>query len=1004
MNLAAGSVDVSHSNDRVEEPERLPDEIDDDTLRKYFTLTTPDLAQVDQCRGPTNKLGFAVQLCTLRWHGYFLPDTREVPSPVIQMIGSQLGLLPIPIDAYPQNEKTRGEHLERIRQYLGFVRCDAPQRERLLNHLTASAQGLTRATALRQAAHRWLKQEQIVRPGRTTLRDLIVSAREGALQNVYAILAKDLSPRQQEEIDALLIVPAPAPDSPRLADEPAPRSRLEMFKAVARKESPESLLALLDQLSDVRSLGLTVWPALAEIHPATRRLLAGWGYRYSVWNLRRFSIEKRNGIVICFLQAARAEMTDGIVEMQDKLITSIHNKARKRYEELLRATEEARTRAVEVLEGMGTLVLDDSIPDNKLRKHIFDLLPSEDISRLVEGCRNLRAGADGSPLGLVSHWYGYTRKYSPALLEKTPFQFAEDSPLGRAVIFLKDLNAAGKGKSFAGAPFDFLPRRWVRYVVLKDAKSQVVLSRPHYEPALLTTLNERLKSGDVTVSHSRRWTDFEEYLIPRSLWAVKRIEHYANLELPLDPDKYLARLNDHLKSVTDAVDRRAPHNKALTIDADKGEFHLAALKALEKPDAIKTLKELIESRLQRSDLADVLIDIDNRTNFLRHFLPPGADTVARRRDALAAVLAIGCNIGCQRMALASGLKFREISSVADWYLTDETLKSASIDIINFAARLPVSSVYGRGATCSADGMRFYVPIHILAADYSHVLQGRGVTLYAHTSDSFLRMHQQPIPCRLREAVFSLDGLMEHDTELDPKVCYTDTHGYTEVVMATAALLGYELAPRIKDIKDQTLYKMDREQQYANLDPILSGTIKPHLIRNAWDETVRVIASIEERIVSPSLVLHRLGSYARQNSVYQALSEIGRVQKTVHILKTLDDEDYRRRMGRELNKGEASHDLSRFLCFGKEGVLRGREFGDQVHTFSCLSVLHNAVVAWNMIQIGEIVGQLRTGGYEIADETLSHVTPLLRKHINPFGRYHFDLDRIRKPPGGSGENP
>jgi TnpA family transposase len=786
--------------------------------------------------------------------------------------------------------------------------------------------------------------------------------------------------------------------------ESAPRSRLERFKAVARKESPEALLGLLDQLSDVRSLGLTVWPALAEIHPATRRLLAGWGYRYSVWNLRRFSVAKRNGIVICFLQAARAEMTDGIIEMQDKLITSIHNKARKRYEELLWATEEARTRAVEVLERMGTLVLDDSIPDDKLRKYIFNLLPSEDIGRLVEGCRILRAGGDGSPLGLVNRWYGYTRKYSPALLEKTPFQFAEDSPIGRAVFFLKDLNAGGKGKSFAGAPFDFLPRRWMKHVVLKDVESEVVLSRPHYEPALLTTLNERLKSGDVTVSHSRRWTDFEEYLIPRSLWAAKRMEHYANLELPIEADEYLVGLNDHLKQVTNDVDSRVPGNKSLTIDAEKGEFHLAALKASEKPDAIKILKELIESRIPRSDLADVLIDIDNRTNFLRHFLPPGTDTIVRRRDALAALLAIGCNIGSQRMALASGLNVHEISLVADWYLTEETLKAASIDIINFASRIPVSRVYGRGATCSADGMRFYVPIHILAADYSHVLQGRGVTLYAHTSDSFLRMHQQPIPCRLREAAFSLDGLMEHDTELDPKVCYTDTHGYTEVVMATAALLGYELAPRIKDIKDQTLYKMDRQQHYVNLDSVLSGTIKPHLIRNAWDETVRVIASIEERIVSPSLVLHRLGSYARQNSVYQALAEIGRVQKTVHILKTLDDEDYRRRMIRELNKGEASHDLSRFLCFGKEGVLRGREFGDQVHTFSCLSVLHNAVVAWNLIQIGELVGQLRAEGHEIDDETLSHVTPLLRKHLNPFGRYHFDLDRIRKPQGDSGKNP
>ena len=280
MNPPATPDDAPGLSNRLEEPERLPDEIDDDTLRKYFTLTKLDLAQVDQCRGPTNKFGFAVQLCTLRWHGYFLADTRGVPSSVIEMIGSQLGLLPLSIDAYPQNEKTRWDHLERIRQYLGFVRCDAPQRERLLNYLTASAQGLTRTTALREAAHRWLKQEKIVRPGRTTLRDLMVSAREDALQNVYTILAQDLSPKQMAEIEALLVVAAPAatPES-EPKEESMPHSRLESFKAVARKESPESLLGLLDQLGDVRSLGLTAWPPLADIHPATRRLLAGWGYR-----------------------------------------------------------------------------------------------------------------------------------------------------------------------------------------------------------------------------------------------------------------------------------------------------------------------------------------------------------------------------------------------------------------------------------------------------------------------------------------------------------------------------------------------------------------------------------------------------------------------------------------------------------------------------------------------------------------------------------------------------
>ena len=186
----------------LEAPERLPDAIDTDTLRKYFTLTQPDLDQVHQCRGAVNKLGFAVQLCTLRWHGYFLPDTRALPSAVIKTIAVQLGVLPLPIDAYPQNAKTRWEHLERIRLHLGFVPCDAGQRDRLLHHLTILAQALPRSTALRHAAYRWLQQEKIVRPGRTTLRDLITAAREAALQTVYAMLTSSLSSGQAEKIES----------------------------------------------------------------------------------------------------------------------------------------------------------------------------------------------------------------------------------------------------------------------------------------------------------------------------------------------------------------------------------------------------------------------------------------------------------------------------------------------------------------------------------------------------------------------------------------------------------------------------------------------------------------------------------------------------------------------------------------------------------------------------------------------------------------------------------
>ena len=170
----------------------------------------------------------------------------------------------------------------------------------------------------------------------------------------------------------------------------------------------------------------------------------------------------------------------------------------------------------------------------------------------VDRCLNLRAGNEGSHLGLIDHWCGYTCKYSPALIEH--------------------------------------PRRWVKHVRRKDSAGAESISRQHYEPALLTTLNERLKSGDFTVSHSRRWTNFEEHLLPRASWAEKWAEYYAALRLPLDADVYLAQLNENLTSVMAKVDRRVPQNSALTIDRDKGKFRLAALKGKERPDAVKVTK------------------------------------------------------------------------------------------------------------------------------------------------------------------------------------------------------------------------------------------------------------------------------------------------------------------------------------------------------------------------------------------------------------------------------
>ena len=71
--------------------------------------------------------------------------------------------------------------------------------------------------------------------------------------------------------------------------------------------------------------GLATLPIIGAVHPATRRLLADWGYHYEVWSLRRFVPDKHHAVVLCFLRAALAETADAVVEMQDKLITGVHS-------------------------------------------------------------------------------------------------------------------------------------------------------------------------------------------------------------------------------------------------------------------------------------------------------------------------------------------------------------------------------------------------------------------------------------------------------------------------------------------------------------------------------------------------------------------------------------------------------------------------------------------------------------------------------------------------------
>ncbi len=153
--------------------------------------------------------------------------------------------------------------------------------------------------------------------------------------------------------------------------------------------------------------------------------------------------------------------------------------------------------------------------------------------------------------------------------------------------------------------------------------------------------------------------------------------------------------------------------------------------------------------------------------------------------------------------------------------------------------------------------------------------------------------------------------------------------------------------------------------------------------------LRVAHSIREGKVSGSLIMGKLGSYARQNKLATALREMGRIEKNIFILDYISNKALRRRVQRGLNKGEAMNRLARALFFGKRGELRERGLQDQLQRASALNILINAISIWNTVYLSEAVKILKEKG-SLHEELIQHISPLSWEHINFLGEYEFNL--------------
>jgi TnpA family transposase len=326
------------------------------------------------------------------------------------------------------------------------------------------------------------------------------------------------------------------------------------------------------------------------------------------------------------------------------------------------------------------------------------------------------------------------------------------------------------------------------------------------------------------------------------------------------------------------------------------------------------------------------------------------------------------------------------------YIRPETYQAALARIIDAHNALPIAAIWGDGSTSSSDGQFFRSGKRGDPAGDVNARHGLtpGLSFYTHISNQHGPYNIRAISATDHEAPFVLDGLMHHGTRLKIDTHYTDTGGASDHVFILCRMLGFRFCPRLRDFPDRRLASIELPTSYGELmQPLFGRRIKTDVIRENWDDAVRLVASLQAGVVAPSVMLKKLAAYPRQNKLDLALQELGRIERTLFMLDWLESPDLRRHCHAGLNKGEQRHSLAQVICTFQQGRIAERSTEAQQFRASGLNLVIAAIVHWNSTYLADAIAHLQAAGEVIPAEWLAHTSPVSWEHISLSGDFLWD---------------
>ncbi len=281
-------------------------------LAQFFWFDEVDRDRVDHHRGAHNRLGFALQLGTVRFLGTFLTDPTAVPPSVVHYVAQQFAVDPEVLATYRRLE-SRWDHTREIRQAYGYHDfTDQPGHWRLVRWLYGRA-WLTaeRPSVLFDRATAWCVDQKVLLPGVSQLTRLVARVRDQAQARLWRRLAALPTITQREALDGLLI-----------PDPQTHRTRLDLLRQPPTRPSVPGLLSALDRLDQFRAFGVSHW-MLTGLPFSRVKTLARHAAGVRAQAVSRMPDERRQATLVAFVIVGTMTAQDDVLDLLDRLLADL---------------------------------------------------------------------------------------------------------------------------------------------------------------------------------------------------------------------------------------------------------------------------------------------------------------------------------------------------------------------------------------------------------------------------------------------------------------------------------------------------------------------------------------------------------------------------------------------------------------------------------------------------------------------------------------------------------